>query len=169
MLNSFTLESTYYGPDSPESLVRQSDSDIHVDVRDFVQLGFDVVRSMHVFMGNRESDYLLMMKEVMRIHAVNLGIDEAKIFNKYTVRSGSMRYKQVADSPPEANKEAQTSRIDKRSDDGKPARSQPHVRVRCRGSIRIKMKQVQASVGSNPLSSKEPDADLNRLLLCDML
>ena len=64
-----------------------------------------MVRSMHVFMGNRESDYLLMMKEVMRIHAVNLGIDEVKIFNKYTVRSGSLRYKQ-AESPPETKKEA---------------------------------------------------------------
>lgn len=35
ILNSFTLETTFYGPDCPESLNWKSDSDIHMDLIDF--------------------------------------------------------------------------------------------------------------------------------------
>ncbi len=35
ILNSFTLETTFYGPESPDCLIRKSDSDVHMDISDF--------------------------------------------------------------------------------------------------------------------------------------
>ena len=50
ILNSFTIETTFFGPESPESLIRKSDSDIHMEISDFYWLGRDSVWALHGFL-----------------------------------------------------------------------------------------------------------------------
>lgn len=62
ILNSFTLETSFYGPDSPESLQRKSDSDIHMDTIDFQIIGWDSIRALHGFFSTREQDFNVILK-----------------------------------------------------------------------------------------------------------
>ena len=32
ILNSFTLETSFYGPENPDNLIRKSDSDLHMEI-----------------------------------------------------------------------------------------------------------------------------------------